>query len=280
MCGSSWCAIATSNATADAATRRHSVGAAGPRRVEVAEVDRALDHQVAAAAGRELALPRADAHAARVADIAHRTAVVRPDARLLEPVEVEVGDAARELDRLAPASTPGWRRRRGRSRSPAASRAVRNRAASSSGVRPPTLNFMPGEPLLAEPRHLRGDVLVAVVAADRDHRERCRGSRPRAGRAAGRAPCRLRPRGRRRCRRSRRARAAGRGGCRRSRAGRAPSSRSMRKPSSPISRGAISSRTISSISSSPASSSPAYASPTIPSSVWIRVTIVERCVIL
>ena len=74
--------------------------AARPGGVEVAEVDRALGHQVAAAARGELALPGADAHAGAEADVAHRAAVVRPDARLLEPVEVEVLDEAREADRV------------------------------------------------------------------------------------------------------------------------------------------------------------------------------------
>jgi hypothetical protein len=64
-------------------------------------------------------------------------------------------------------------------------------------------------------------------------------------------------------------------------AGRASSQqRSTRNASSPSSRGAISVLRIASISRSPASSSPQYASPTMPSSVRIRVTIVERCVIL
>jgi hypothetical protein len=74
--------------------------AAGPRGVEVADVDRAALHQVTATLGRVLALACADGNAATGANVAHVTRVVRPDARLLEPADVEVPHAVAELDRL------------------------------------------------------------------------------------------------------------------------------------------------------------------------------------
>src|SRR5205823_8093304 len=73
---------------------------AGPGGVEVADVDRAEVHQVAAPGGRELALTGADANAGRMAHVPHGAPVVVPAARLLEPVEVAVLDEARKADRL------------------------------------------------------------------------------------------------------------------------------------------------------------------------------------
>ena len=92
--------MATSNESAAAGDPPPFGGPAGPGGVEVAEVDRPFDHEIAAAAGGELALTRADAYARRVADVAHRAAVVRPDAGLFEPVQVEVLDEACEPHRL------------------------------------------------------------------------------------------------------------------------------------------------------------------------------------
>ena len=151
--------------------RRHAAPLgrpAGPGRVEVAEVDRPLDHQVAAPAGRELALTRADTHAPREADVTHGAPVVRPDARLLEPVQVEVLDETGEADRLARSPRlvgvgaehevgPGGGARRAEPR-----RVL-------LGGEPADLELHAGEALLAELRDLPGDVLRAVVAADRDH---------------------------------------------------------------------------------------------------------------
>ncbi len=104
------------------------------------------------------------------ADVAHRPPVVRPGARLLEPVEVEILDEAREAHRLGgrPALVgvgaedevgPG-----GGARGPEARRVL-------LGREPADLELHAGEPLLAELGHLLGDVLLPVVAADRDHRQ-------------------------------------------------------------------------------------------------------------
>src|ERR1700747_1486125 len=74
--------------------------AAGPGGVEVADIDRPLGHQVAAARGAVLALTGADSDPRAAADVAHRAPVVRPAARLLEPREVAVLDESREANRL------------------------------------------------------------------------------------------------------------------------------------------------------------------------------------
>src|SRR6185295_17757729 len=57
-------------------------------------------HQVAAALRRMLTLSRADGDSAGRAYVAHVPCVVAPDARLLEPADVEVTDTPAELDRL------------------------------------------------------------------------------------------------------------------------------------------------------------------------------------
>ena len=133
----------------------------------------------------------------------------------------EPGEPNRLLGRPAPGSRP----RRARSRRRAACRACRKRAASSSGARPPTLNLQPREAHAAQGLDLLLDRDPrVVVAADRDHRQRLAGSRPRGATAAGRAPCRPRPRAPCRRRRRRRARGDGRAGCRTWPGGPAPSS--------------------------------------------------------
>ncbi len=129
-----------------------------------------LDHQVAASPGRELALTSAHAHAPREPDVAHRAPVVRPDARLLEPVHVEILDEPREADRLArgPALVrvrhedevgPGCG-----TRDPEPLRVL-------LGGQAPDLELHAGEATLAELGDLLGDVLLPVVATDRDHRQ-------------------------------------------------------------------------------------------------------------
>src|SRR5207253_8199761 len=75
--------------------------AAAPRGVEVADVDSARLEHVAAAARRVLALAGADRDAAARTHLAHVAAVVRPDAGLLEPADVQVGDARAKVERLA-----------------------------------------------------------------------------------------------------------------------------------------------------------------------------------
>ena len=153
--------------------RRHATPfghAAGPRRVEVAEVDCSVDHQVTAAAGRELALPCADANSRREANVPHRAPVVRPDAGLLEPVQVEVLDEPGEADRLG--GSPGL-----------VGVGAENEVGPSGGARraepcrillrrePADLELHAREPTVAELLDLGRDVLRAVVAADRDHRQ-------------------------------------------------------------------------------------------------------------
>jgi hypothetical protein len=56
--------------------------------------------EVTGTARRKLALAGAHAHPGRIADVAHRAPAVVPPARLLQPVQVEVGDPACEADRL------------------------------------------------------------------------------------------------------------------------------------------------------------------------------------
>src|SRR5581483_2691493 len=75
--------------------------AAAPRRVEVADVDGAALEHVAARARRVLALAGADRDAAARPHLAHVAVVVRPDARLLEPADVELADAVAEVERRA-----------------------------------------------------------------------------------------------------------------------------------------------------------------------------------
>ncbi len=71
-----------------------------PGSVEVADIDRASNDEVAAAGSRELALASTDRYAGCVADVPHRAQVVVPAARLLEPDEADVVDETCELDRL------------------------------------------------------------------------------------------------------------------------------------------------------------------------------------
>ena len=165
---------------------------AGPGRVEVADVDRALDHQVAAAAGGELALPGADAaRRPSCADVAHRAPVVVPAARLLEPVQVAVGDEAREARRACSRVQPWLASAASMKSGPAGPRAARKRAASSSGDRPPTLNFMPARPRARRSVHLLGDGRRGCRSSRRSRSSACgSGSRPTGATAAGRAPCR------------------------------------------------------------------------------------------
>ena len=96
----------TSNVSAIAATRRHSVGPPDQEASKLQTSIAPLDHQVAAAGGRELALARAHrrpARRARTSRIAR--AVVVPAARLLEPDESVVLDEPREARAPPRAST-------------------------------------------------------------------------------------------------------------------------------------------------------------------------------
>ncbi len=75
-------------------------GAARPRRVEVADVDRAVFHEVTATRRRVFALPRADWDPATHPHIAQAPLVVLPANRLLKPGDVEVVYPVAELERL------------------------------------------------------------------------------------------------------------------------------------------------------------------------------------
>src|SRR5579872_4665374 len=66
--------------------------AAAPGRVEVADVDRPLLHEVAATLGRVLALARAHGDPSPGAHVTHVALVVAPDAGLLEPADPQVAD--------------------------------------------------------------------------------------------------------------------------------------------------------------------------------------------
>ncbi len=163
--------------------------AARPRRVEVADVDRPLRHQVAAACGRQLRLAGANANRSPEADVAHCPAVVRPAAGLLEPGEIVLRHEPGEPDRLARAPALV---RVGREDEVGAG--CRAGLAEAGGVlvgrSSAHLELEPGEPQLAGARRSR-----------RRSRSRCRStrrsrsstpsgdSRPRGARAAGRGPC-------------------------------------------------------------------------------------------
>src|SRR5690349_17176143 len=75
--------------------------AAGPRRVEVGDVDRAVLDQVAKPPERDLALAGRDRDPRLVADVAHPAPVVRPADGLLEPPEIEIPDSPAEVHRVA-----------------------------------------------------------------------------------------------------------------------------------------------------------------------------------
>ena len=72
--------------------------AAGPRRVEVAHVDGARLHQVAAALGRELALAGTHRDATAGAHLAHGAGVVGPTARFLEPADADVAHPVTQVE--------------------------------------------------------------------------------------------------------------------------------------------------------------------------------------
>jgi hypothetical protein len=145
--------------------------AAGPRRVEVAHVDRALDDQLAAAGGGVLALPGTDAHAGDEPDVAHRPEVVAPAARLLEPDEVEVLDEPGEANRLP--RRPGLVRVGGEDE--AVTGHLPNRARPRRvrlGVETAHLQLHAADAELEQVVHLAPQVGARVViAADRDHRQ-------------------------------------------------------------------------------------------------------------
>ena len=143
---------------------------ARPRRVEVADVDRAADHQVAAPPRPRIALTGADRGPRPVAHVAHRAAIVVPPARLLEPADVDPRPAARTRSPRR-ASTPGWRRRQQEVGATGLARR-RKRSASSRGLRASHLELHPRQPHLAQLGDLGRRVGVRrVVAADRDHRQ-------------------------------------------------------------------------------------------------------------
>ena len=144
---------------------------AGPRRVEVADVDGPLHDQLAAAGCGVLALPRADRHAGGVANVAHRPQVVVPAARLLEPDQVEVLDEPREANRLP--RRPGLVRVGGEDE--AFARLLPHGARAhcvSVGVEAADLQLHAADAELEQRVHLGLQIGVhAVVAADRDHRQ-------------------------------------------------------------------------------------------------------------
>src|SRR6516225_2115986 len=75
--------------------------AAAPARIEIADIDGAGHHQIAAAGAADLALPGADGNAGLAARRGHVEAVAVPAHRLLEPADVLILHEARELDGLA-----------------------------------------------------------------------------------------------------------------------------------------------------------------------------------
>ena len=75
-------------------------GAAGPRRVEVADVNRAVFHEVTTTRRRVFALPGADRDPAAHPHIAQAALIVLPANRLLKPGDVEVVYPVAELERL------------------------------------------------------------------------------------------------------------------------------------------------------------------------------------
>ena len=256
--------------------RRQRGRAARPRGVEVADVDRARLHQVAAAAGartrsgrRRPGCRRARARRACRGGRScqrHGSSNQRMSRSSTRRAEVE---------RLARACSPGSRRSSStKSVARRLARGARRARRPRAGVAPPTLNLQPREAQLAPLRDLvaRSPPSAAVVAADRCRSGRVAVAAPEpperlAERLADRVPDR---RGRRR--------AARRGRCRRSRrmskvtrAARAASSARPRTRPRRSAAASISSRTTATISASAASSSPAYASPTMPSRVWTRV---------
>src|SRR4029450_11121715 len=141
------------------------------RRCDIDEVDGAGVEQAPYAVAGDLGLPGGDGDPRRLPDARHQRRVVVPVARLLEPADVEALDEAREAHGVVggPAAVGGGRpdgcgapgagrggaaggQRRlastaRRKSGPAALRAASTRWASSSGVRPPTLNLQPAIPV-------------------------------------------------------------------------------------------------------------------------------------
>src|ERR1700733_4959673 len=69
-----------------------------PGRVEVANVDCAVLHQIPAGLRRVLALPRANGDPSAGADLTHVAMVVGPQARLFEPADVQLSYAFAQLE--------------------------------------------------------------------------------------------------------------------------------------------------------------------------------------
>src|ERR1700722_6500384 len=68
--------------------------AARPRRVEVAEIDRAYVHEVATSHRRMFALSCTDRNISSHTHVAHPSGVVTPTHRFFEPHDVEILDAS------------------------------------------------------------------------------------------------------------------------------------------------------------------------------------------
>jgi hypothetical protein len=141
-----------------------------PRRRRSCRHRSPLHHQVAASRGRVLALSGADPGTAREADVAHRSPVVRPSARFLEPEKVAVLDQAREANRLL--------------RGPALVRVggqdevVARCVSGETGALRVLLRFEPadlelerGQTELLQLRDLRGEIGVLCVIPADDRRE-------------------------------------------------------------------------------------------------------------
>src|SRR5882757_3572693 len=76
-------------------------GAAAPARIEVAEIDGALEHEVPATRARDFALPCGHRNFPDATYIGHGFTIIVPTARFFEPHDVKAGDPASELDGIA-----------------------------------------------------------------------------------------------------------------------------------------------------------------------------------
>src|SRR5207245_6366700 len=71
-------------------------GSTSPRRIEIADIDGAVDHEVTSAGAREFALSCRDRNTGGEPHVAHRASVVVPTAWLLEPTKVQILDQVTE----------------------------------------------------------------------------------------------------------------------------------------------------------------------------------------
>ena len=149
-CGSSWCAIRTSKASAIAATRRHSVGPPDHEASKLQTSIAPVDHQVAAAGGRELALSGADRTLAESGRRASRGG--RCPTGTAPRTSTRSQSSTSRAKRIASCSVQPWFASAARTKSsPAACARETERAPRPrSGVEPADLELHPGEPELAE----------------------------------------------------------------------------------------------------------------------------------